>query len=403
MIPIKDLFVGSWALKPCIKPSNFAYIDENAHQFVMKCDKKKVAKYTILPFVNVNFTEYAKSHPELSIKTEQYVYSHEFEKTFDYTGPVPLEELRDASAIDAHCGSENLIVIPPLYRDEEFVDILKKKNKEFIESENSNRAARSAGRTPNILMLYIDTISRPNLFRSLPKTIKFLEDFAKKSESPNFPATISQFLRIHAYVHHTEPNSRGMFTGTQNMSSLPFIWEDLKRAGYATFIADNSCVEWARKYGGRSSQPDFSPNSVWCHKDYTRDPDTDYNLLKGPNSVKTRCISGLRTDELMFGFAETFDKQYADVPRFSLLKFTEGHEVTTRVVTLIDDNLTYYLENVDYNNTVVFLLSDHGNHMGYLSFISALYSFHLESILPGLFIMAPKWITQSPLTNNHLE
>ena len=296
-----------------------------------------------------------------------------------------------------------MIVIPPFYRDEEAIQHLKEKSAEFLESDNCNKAAKAAGRLPNIVMLYIDTISRPNLFRSLPNTIKFLEDFAAQSERPEFPATISQFLRIHAYVHHTKQNSRGMFTGSQNLTKLPFIWEDLKRAGYITMIADNSCVEWARKYGGRSSQPDISPNAVWCHKDYTRDPTVDYNLLKGSNSVKTRCISGKRTDEIMFEYGKTFDTQFHDVPRFSLLKFTEGHEITTRVITLIDDNLTDYLRSIDYNNTVVFLLSDHGNHMGYLSFLSTLYSFHVESVLPGLFIMAPKWYTHSSLVTNHLE
>lgn len=403
-IPIKKLFIGTWALRPCPKPKKFAYIDAASNTFVMNCRPSKSPKYTLYPFIAANLTAYAEAHPNLTVKTEQFAYTHSHTQTFDYTGPVPLASLKHASVIDAKCGSEKLLVVPPFYRDEEYVSELKRANKAFLASESSNRITSSVGKSPNIVMLYIDTISRPNLFRSLPKTIRFLEEFAENSEKADFPATISQFLRIHAFVHHTEPNSRGMFTGSQNLTALPFIWEELRgRAGYATMIADNSCVEWARKYGGRSSQPDFSPNSVWCHGDYTMDPNVDYSLLKGPNSIKTRCISGMRTDEIMFEFAKTFDRTFEDVPKFSLLKFTEGHEITTRVVTLIDDDLTEYLKGVDYNNTVVFLLSDHGNHMGYLSFVSFLYSFHVESILPGLFVMAPKWMTQNQLVSNHLE
>lgn len=308
--------------------------------------------------------------------TEQYLYVHNHEKSYKYTGRVPKSEWQEASAITAYCGDEKKVVIPPFQLNTTLL-------------EESEAAAQATGKRPrvSIVMIYLDAVSRPAMHRSLPKSMKFLESLA---QDPKSPASVHQFLRAHSYVHNTAPNSRGMFTGTQYTSTKPYLWESLKEAGYITMIVDNTCVEWAVKYGGRSSQPDIAPNAIWCHDDYTIVTDDDYNFVKGTSSIVRRCLLGNQTDELGFQFQKNFERTYRDQSRFSLLKFTEGHEISTSVIMTVDDGLEDYLRSVDFNSTVVMLLSDHGNHMGFL--LKAFYSFYVESYLPGLFLVTPKWL-----------
>jgi hypothetical protein len=70
----------------------------------------------------------------------------------------------------------------------------------------------------------------------------------------------------------------------------------------------------------------------------------------------------------VFDYMQQFWNNYAGIPRFGLAMFNEGHEGTGDVIGIVDDDLHEFLSegysSGSFDNTAVFLLADHGLHMG---------------------------------------
>lgn len=114
----------------------------------------------------------------------------------------------------------------------------------------------------------------------------------------------------------------------------------------------------------------------------------------GPFALKARCMYGKHVHQWVLDYFAKFWRSYADVPRFGIAAFIEGHEGTGEVINLVDTDLASFLRDadlIDYNSTVVFLVSDHGHHM------SLWWTLHAESAvrenaLPLLHMIAPNWV-----------
>ena len=102
----------------------------------------------------------------------------------------------------------------------------------------------------------------------------------------------------------------------------------------------------------------------------------------------------------MLRYLDQFWNNYRDVPKFAVAAFTEGHEGTSEVVGLLDEDIYQTLSNssLSLNDTIVLmgeyflynavcqcpyacLVSDHGLHMG-LYFGLQTESALLENALP---------------------
>eukprot|EP00727_Mastigamoeba_balamuthi_P014831 m51a1_g9974 hypothetical protein (676) ;mRNA; f:109299-111841 len=377
--PLKYAAHGWWALRPCKVSPSHARIDNVTLDLVVDAGAGCVCTY--YPFYTENSTNMLR-----------YVQRNQVVERC--AGVVPESHWRPGvrtQAVVVECGADREILTPRIRRDPAVAAASEARERSYLASPRSNAAYRAAGRAPDVVWVYIDAVSRPQAFRKLRKTTALLERIAGDASSP---AHLTQAMRYHTVGDNTSPNSRGLFQGTLEYSSRPFIWEIYSRAGYVTFIADNTCAEWAYKYGNRSSPPDVSPNSIWCAPEYTGLKEDGYSLWRGGSAVKTRCIAGRKTDELVFDYATSFAEAYSDRPKFSLLKFSEGHEITATVVSTMDEDLSAYLSSLDLNNTIVFLFADHGLHMG-LTWMFGFYSVRLENRLPFMFLSIPKWLSNS--------
>ena len=61
--------------------------------------------------------------------------------------------------------------------------------------------------------------------------------------------------------------------------------------------------------------------------------------------------------------------------QFIVGAFNEGHEGTGEVIGLVDDDLVEFLGEINYNNTAVFIVSDHGLHM------NIMFAFREQSVI----------------------
>eukprot|EP01105_Mastigella_eilhardi_P028484 TRINITY_DN942_c0_g1_i1.p1 TRINITY_DN942_c0_g1~~TRINITY_DN942_c0_g1_i1.p1 ORF type:complete len:593 (-),score=122.44 TRINITY_DN942_c0_g1_i1:1334-3091(-) len=242
---------------------------------------------------------------------------------------------------------------------------------------------------PNIVVIFVDALSRNDFFRKLPTTMHLLENVHGDANSP---ADVFQLMLYHSLSFHTRPNTLAMFTGEAQPPDSPLTLWELLRPRYVTAIVDNTCLEWSAKYlHNRSAVADHRLNAPWCLPEYAGvSRDEQYPLLYGAWSVQRRCIAGRAVHEWAFEYGRRFIDAYPDLPKFLMLKFTEAHEPSYTVANVLDTALAQFLATLDLNTTAVVLLSDHGYHMGLLNIMDTWGSI-LENHRPGWFMVLPKW------------
>ena len=97
----------------------------------------------------------------------------------------------------------------------------------------------------NIIVLYIDAVSRNRFLSTLPKTSKFINRFMSyNSEETEFGKFKSfQFFKYHSTGTFTQPNAQPMFYGNSMFSGSGVqITKYLKENGYITSMVFDQCV-----------------------------------------------------------------------------------------------------------------------------------------------------------------
>lgn len=254
---------------------------------------------------------------------------------------------------------------------------------------------------PNVLILNFDAISRAHFLRRLPKTAKYLESVHESGS-----ASLFQFFRYHSVGVTTVRNLKAMYAGDWEGSGDDgtTLWELYTENGYVTAVVDNSCLEWTGKYQDRttSKPPDHQFIVPFCLPE-AHPLDWPFGLMKGPFSIRRRCLSGKYVHTYAFDWMEKFHNTYKDQPKFIVADFNEGHESTGDVIAVVDDDLVAFLRKIDFNNTMLFLLSDHGLHMG-LWFMLGTYAAISENRLALLNVLIPNgFLGRYPQVRNELE
>ena len=94
------------------------------------------------------------------------------------------------------------------------VNIEIKPNETLIqERRNLYKENKNKIKFDNILILYIDAISREQMFQSLPKTMKFIEQYYIKNQNKKKDFNLYQFLKYHNFAALTKINALPMFYG----------------------------------------------------------------------------------------------------------------------------------------------------------------------------------------------
>eukprot|EP00727_Mastigamoeba_balamuthi_P001255 m51a1_g11126 hypothetical protein (642) ;mRNA; r:124662-126834 len=368
--PIKAAVHTWWALAPC-KPASFARIDA-AGRLVVDCPAGD-ARYTVFP---------QTAEPTESLY--DYVQAHS--RSGASAGPLGANWTAGTCAAMVSCGAAEQLVPVPLGADPTVSAALA-------------RAAREAPRPregrPDVVVVFLDSVSRAQFVRCLPATARWLAERAGPA------GRVRQFARYHSVAGNTPRNSRALLTGREGAGEgARYLWEACAAAGYATLLADNTCAEWARKYGGRGSSPaHVAPNGLWCSRAYTgRKPD-GYALLWGASSLRRRCLGGVQADAVVFAQAAQFLAMGpADLPRLALLKLSEGHEPTGAVAATLDAGLAGLLAGLDARATptLAVLVGDHGLHMG-PAWALGLGSAVAENRLPALYALLPRGLAEEQL------
>ena len=271
------------------------------------------------------------------------------------------------------------------------------KNETLIEERNK-KSEKSEVIFNNIIVLFIDTVSRAHVNRKMPKFKEWLEKFMKY-ESEDF--INYQFLKFHSLGVHTLLNLKPMTYGESVLSPNGVnILKYLKEKGYITAQANNYCMP--EPYQMRPSFDnsnitneyfDYELISLFCEPNYFR-PENPFPLNRGNCALLRRCLYGHDTFDYLFNYSKLFWKTYEGSRRFLRLSSMDSHEATGELIKLVDEPLTNFLDDLyksgDLNDTILFLFSDHGNHMAIHLSLFPTDDLPIEKIMPFFFILVPK-------------
>jgi Protein of unknown function (DUF229) len=228
---------------------------------------------------------------------------------------------------------------------------------------------------PNLLLLMIDPISRARLERSLPKTNRLLQLLE-----------FTSFSQYTAVGNNSGPNQAALYSGIplasrdsiathgQNNNNAttkdhhPWLWDTLRDHGYATFKAEDGCVENSNMIQSIRPQVDHGDAllQMMCF-DFQR-----------PNCVGDKAAAQHLID---YGtqFIQTYEQR--NQPWAALLHFIDSHEDTQTLEGTLDDPIWHFFFSIYeakeqcsnkkasipcsvWDNTLIVFLSDHGLHYG---------------------------------------
>ena len=237
----------------------------------------------------------------------------------------------------------------------------------------------------NIVILYIDSVSRVNSLRQLKKTLNFFEKFmpykgASQEKNPSEKFHSFQFFKYQSFLLHTPYNYPILFYGRNRNESIVLITKHLKENGYITCYSG----EWCDKDNIRTLH-NLTTEEVYDHQFIICDPNKENTFS---NNV-IQCLYGKQNIEYLYEYGEQFWRKYKNNRKFLSIISNEGHEGTLEVVKYIDNIIFNFLINLFNDNlfkdSSIILVSDHGVGMPSVYFPFNFYK--LEEHLPMLYMI----------------
>ncbi|KAI8514248.1 hypothetical protein Bbelb_085720 [Branchiostoma belcheri] len=258
--------------------------------------------------------------------------------------------------------------------------------------EKEGRMKTALGQGMSVLMVGVDSTSRMNFMRKLPKTFKYftetLEGHVLKGYHVIGDATTAQFLGMLTGFHEEElPNTK---TGVKNSSTcdvLPLVWNEFRRMGYTTMHAE----DWPQ-YGtfqyrlrGFINQPtDYYMRTFWVTQDILRE------------SKELYCFGATPKHQYTLKYARDFVEAYHDIPKFAIAFHSELSHGSLNMVQVADEDILTLIKSwrdKGYLNSTVFILfADHGARF---SGMRELLQGRLEERLPFFGIAVPPWMKET--------
>ena len=298
-----------------------------------------------------------------------------------------------------------------LNKDTVFVRCLDKKTRQqvysnvhavlIITNDIKKKVAKLAGKTkpPSIFFIGIDSVSRLNIKRMMPKTLNFL---ASKSWI--------EYKGYNKVADNTFPNVMAVLTG-RNLSSVMkncspynvgsldacnFIWKDFQKLGYITAYAEDevsiSTFNYLKK-GFKGSPTDFyfRPYMLAAEK-------LEIKLLDGMAYCTGPVSSADRILNLVTDLSETFMTH----PIFGFFWMNTFTHEDINDLKHLDGRFRDFFRIVSKRpNTIVVFLSDHGIRFGDIRLTR---SGWLEERLPFLYIgLPPEFRHKFPSEAKYLE
>ncbi|XP_034253052.1 uncharacterized protein LOC117652330 isoform X2 [Thrips palmi] len=258
----------------------------------------------------------------------------------------------------------------------------------------------------SVLIVGIDSLSRLNMIRKMPKTRAFLEEHLgarsmmayNKVEDNTFPNLVPLLtgMNIPELRNSCWPEDSAHF------DACPWVWKRFNAEGYVNMFAEDTAWMGLFHYlkRGFAVQPtDYDPRPLLYLG--------EKNLGRGGGFNAKYCIGQRHQIEVLFDYGLKFVRGMAVLRRkfFGLVWGTSLSHDMLNQPDEADDMYARFLGDLEatglFNSTAVIFMSDHGLRFG--SILST-YQGHLENMLPPMYVVLPEWVRRRyPLAIHNLE
>ena len=234
----------------------------------------------------------------------------------------------------------------------------------------------------NIIIIYLDSVSRAYSIRQLKKTLKFFENFMSyhgnsnsKFSSENFHSF--QFFKYHSHRYYTPGNFPILFYGNHRNKTNKHINLYFKKNGYVTgYTADNCYKDFAITYHNFSTADKFDHLYIVCDPNYI-----------GP-TPKLNCYYNKLYIQFMIEYANQFWRKYNDNQKFFMLASNFPHEGSLEKLKYIDKIIYNFIYKLFKDNmlaeTSILLVSDHGIAIPSIYYLNDFFNY--EKVLPMFYM-----------------
>ena len=253
----------------------------------------------------------------------------------------------------------------------------------------------------NVLVLFLDTVSRKKFQTAFPLTSAWIEKYMKQTHRTPLENKVNdlkayQFLKYHSVGIHTHINVQPMLYGNSMKSKSGIkINKYFRENGYITgHILDqcNKGLLWDfLKIYTRNIKTvpwDHFGNGIFCDNNYGY---SFRSFFKGSSAIIRRSLYGKQTIDLQLEYGEKFWNAYLNSRKYLFLAFMHGHEPTYSVVKYIDKPIVDFLNRLKKDNkfkdTGIFFVGDHGLHLSPIYAILSPENYFYQRDLPVLFIV----------------
>ncbi|XP_059503775.1 uncharacterized protein LOC132205997 [Stegostoma tigrinum] len=294
-----------------------------------------------------------------------------------------------------------LLILPPVLRTSS--NSLKKlKNKHAL----------------NVNILLLDSVSRHHFYRTLPKTIN---TFINLNTNVFKTGYVFDFELVQGIKSRTFESLQALFGGEAFNPLKPFssfvlppkavdfnkTLGHFKDFGYEILYLEDMCWKWewglVKELRALNKKAVFSERVKLFLEAVKRSGidriDVSYSScdILQENMVKdmfhgpaTLCYNGIHQHTYLLQYIEYFITRFSFLqkPLFSFLMLDTNHEDTGLRLKQLDEDLAKHVSFLaDQQNTVTFILSDHGNNYG--QFVSMTTESQIEIFHTTLFIIVP--------------
>ncbi|XP_034949580.1 uncharacterized protein [Chelonus insularis] len=245
----------------------------------------------------------------------------------------------------------------------------------------------------SVLVLGLDSVSRLNFLRSMPRTEKYLRNtgwFHLKGYNKMGDNTFPNLMAILTGQNSTSAYSNCKPKEAYGLDNCPFLWNNFKKAGYITAYGEDDAHLSTFNYlkVGFVDPPTnyYLRPYVWATE----------KLLKAKYKYNAKYCTGpeLAIDRI-YNYAVEFAQTFLDLPYFAFFWTNTVTHNDVNGISSLDDYFLKKLKKLEkigvFNNTLVIFLSDHGMRWGEIrnTFVG-----WYEERLPFLYLRIPDWLRE---------
>lgn len=268
-----------------------------------------------------------------------------------------------------------------------------KKNMTLIK-EREEISKKKKLKYKNIIIMFLDTLSRAHFLRKFPKTKHFFEQFSKYEPNPlKKNISVFQFFKYQSIHHFTDPNIKAAYYGAKVRQNGIHFANYFKNNGYIIGRVNTFCE---KEIVFDSNNPSKLKAAVWDHEGLSLGCIKSLYgrfLISRLSCLIEKCLFGKDLNQHALGYLESFWTSYINQYKLFLFQSLDGHEPTGELIGYFDKILYNFL-NKFYNkgffrDTAIIIFSDHGQHLNGPLYLFDSQDFNHERNLPALFLLLP--------------